>query len=108
MNVVRSTRNFQRSDIKFIFSVSISILFLCFLPACSLEASIFGNNAIHSEVLQNKATDKEVVSMSQQGVVTAAGFRVQSSVSYYKGPSEVRTEHGYKVRTSVQANLFKE
>ncbi|KHD87379.1 MAG: hypothetical protein OM95_14880 [Bdellovibrio sp. ArHS] len=88
----------------------LSAFFTAFiLSSCSMQASIV-DLISHEEVVipQKVSGNKEVVPVSQQGVVTSSGYRVQSSVSYYKGPSEVQTSQGYHVRTSVQSTLFRE
>lgn len=86
-----------------------SMLLLILLSVgCSMEASIQNLENGISEILQHRALEKELVPASQQGVVTAAGYYVQSSMSYHKGPMEVTTAQGYRVRTNVQATIFKE
>lgn len=84
----------------FLFSV-------LFLAGCSLDASIMGPQNLPS-VLAQKAASKEIVPLSQQGLLTSAGYRVQSSVSYYNGKTESVTEKGYRVRSTVQAALYRE
>lgn len=53
-----------------------------------------------------KGSAKEIVPTSQQGIVTADGYTVQSSVDFHNGPPEYTTTDGYKVSTSVQGALF--
>ena len=96
---------------KYNFMRTGSVLLVCILLCgCSMELSI---SDLQSEIIkeiipQSKTSNKEIVPASQQGVVTAAGYRVQSSVSYYGSKPEVITSEGYKVRTNVQSTLFKE
>lgn len=89
----------------------ISRLFLIFsviaLSACSLDASIFNSVPSTTAVLQ-KSSGNEIVPASQQGVVTAGGYRVQSSVSFHSGESKLETAKGYKVHTNIQSTLFRE
>jgi hypothetical protein len=95
--------------IKFMRKSSVFAVCIFALCGCSMELDI---SQLRSEIVeviqQSKTSNKEVVPASQQGVITAAGYRVQSSVSYYGSKPEVTTSVGYKVRTNVQSTLFKE
>jgi hypothetical protein len=76
---------------------------------CSLDASIIGTNVITGPVIvqQSKTSNKEIVPSSQQGVVTAKGYTVQSSIGYHSGKLVQVTSKNYTVSTSVQSTLFK-
>lgn len=78
------------------------------LSACSLESSIESITKDIVEVIQEKKSNNEIVAASQQGIATASGYRVQSSVGYHASAPEVVTSGNYKVTTSAQGNFFKE
>lgn len=88
----------------------LSILFVLatITSACSVDATIENIADGASELLQNKSKNNELVSASQQGVITSGKYRVQSSVSVFNTQAQVTTAQGYKVNTSVQSTLFKE
>lgn len=95
--------SFKKSHAKFQSSLVGLVLLLPFLSACSLEASI---RDISSSLLQTKSVNKELVPSSHQGIVTAQGYKVQSSVNFQAGEANVTTAQGFKVQTNVQATLF--
>ncbi|GEM_PF-5248871 len=79
------------------------IVLMPLLASCSIEASI---HSLSSRLLQTKSVNKELVPSSHQGIVTAQGYKVQSSVNFQSGDSKVTTAQGFKVQTNVQATLF--
>lgn len=79
------------------------------LSSCSMDATISDISSKIDEVIYNfKTSNKEMVAASQQAVVTANNYKVQSSFSYQGGKNEVITSKNYKVKTNVQATLYRE
>lgn len=93
-----------KSYLKFAGLVVLSV----FLQACSMDASLTQLSKDINEIISQKFRNDEIVPSSQQGVVTADGYQVQSSLSYHASKAEVTTADGYKVQTSVQTTLFKD
>lgn len=98
----------ERACIKKSFLFFCALLPLSFLSACSFDVSIQSIVDNLPEIIQSKTSGEELVPASQQGVVTAQGYTVQSSVSFQSGKSQVMTSQGYQINTNVQSNIFKD
>lgn len=98
----------ERNCIKKSFLFFVALISIGSLPACSLEASIGSMFENLPEIVQGKISGDELVPASQQGIVTAQGYTVQSSISFQSGKSKVLTSQGYQVNTNVQSNIFRE
>ncbi len=108
-NLKQVVLNSRLANLKRYFSIGAAMACLHLLAACSLDAGIESISRSTSEILATyKPTSNELVSASQQNVVTAQGYRVQSSFSFQDGKGEVITAKGYKVYTNSQSSLFKE
>lgn len=92
--------------LKHIVSFVLLVGFAGYLSGCSLEANIERMYDDVSEAFR-APSGKEIVSVSQQGTVTAGGYSVQSSTSFHSNNGTVRTAQGYTVQTSVQSVILK-
>lgn len=81
---------------------------IIFLSGCSMDVTIEDLSKSIDTVFNFKTSNKEIVSASQQHIVTAQRYKVQSSFSFQGGKNEVITAKKYRVQTNVQATLYKE
>lgn len=105
--------SYQNVKISFFNEKSIRVIPMLLLvwggvTGCSLEASLGPLTEDAPEVFAEKATQGDIVPSSSQGIITAQGYEVQSSLSYYNAKPEVVTSQGYTVQTNIQSSLFKE
>lgn len=102
------TQKFRNRAFSFFQKFLIFLLGSITLSACTVEVDVQRVGRGLSELLQIKVSNIDLVTTSQQGVLTAGGYSVQSSVDFHAGALEVTTASGYKVNTNVQSILFKE